>query len=99
MPSSNLLIHISFALATLHSTLALQFSGPEPTEAPSHTNNLGWTPKPTTAPDLRRARDLNLFRKRQGNPANTCGYEDGNAAWPVCKLSTCPLHRALLNLT
>lgn len=67
---------LSLALRALP-VLSLAHPGPKPTDpASTPPDSIGWTPKPTAAPVLDSP--LELLRRENYAPANTCGWIDGN---------------------
>ena len=63
--------------------LSLAHPGPTATDiASDYPDNIGWTPKPTSAPFLSSRHELRDVQKRQASLATTCGWFDGNAADP-----------------
>jgi hypothetical protein len=79
MHSLTFLLILSTAFRALP-VLSLAYPGPKPTDASSNLpNSVGWNPKPTTAPFPESP--LELLRRSEV-PINTCGWFDGNAAYP-----------------
>ena len=76
-PTFLLILSITFRALPV---LSLAYPGPKPTDASSSLpNSIGWNPKPTTAPFAESP--LELLRRSEA-PLNTCGWFDGNAAYP-----------------
>ena len=72
---------VLLVLSLILRALSLAHPGPKPTDAASNApNSVGWTPKPTTVPFANTP--LELRRRQNYAPINTCGWIDGNFADP-----------------
>ena len=76
----------------LPTAFSLEFPGARQTPSPSLPNGQGISPRPTKSPQDDTIANSNLelvrlFRRQNASKyANTCGYVDGNEAYPF----TCP---------